>query len=105
MSTCQHSRQIVFAYWLEQVAHCLDIKGFNGMLFISCTKHNGRRLLELQKMASCLQAVHARHTNIQQHQIGPIATSELHSLDPVTGFANHIVTLKIVHHAYQPVPG
>ena len=46
-----------------------------------------------------LNAVHAGHTEVEQHHLGPMPLHECEGLLPIPGRANHIETLLGAQHA------
>ena len=70
------------------------------------TEDHRRRRFALAEFGGNLQAIQARHTDIQQHHIGLQAIDQAQCLFAVAGRGfKHTVALEFAHHSAQALTG
>ena len=63
-------RELLLAHGLEQVADGLGLEGLDRVLVVGGREDHRGRILEHVEVARDLDAVHARHADVEQHDVG-----------------------------------
>src|SRR5262249_17076392 len=85
----QSFRKTVFVKWLQQVIERIYFKRAQRILFIRCYEDDAREHRTIQRFQD-LEAVHARHLNIQKNEIRMMPPYFGNSRLPVTAFCNNL---------------
>jgi hypothetical protein len=67
------------------------------------SENDRRRFVELGDMPRRLDAVHARHADIEQHDIGLQALRHAERFQPVDRLADQLVLFQFANHARQAI--
>src|SRR5207253_4303184 len=106
LSLFQRFEQKLGAYWLDQIPHLTDLKSLQSKLVMGSAKHHRRWRLTLAQPGGHLQAVEARHADVQQHDIRLKTVNQGHSLFAIGGARlQDTVTLEFADHTAQSLSG
>ena len=90
---------------LQQVTHRLGLEGLDGVLVIGGREHDGGPAFPAGQLARDLQAVHARHADVEEDHVRLQRVAELQGLLPVARFPDHTEALEVAHQLAQAAAG
>ena len=81
----------------------MGLESFERMVGKRSGENDRWRLVEARDMPGGLDAVHARHPNVHQHDVGLEALRQPEGFQPVDRFTHQFVLIETINHASQPV--
>jgi len=107
-----HSRRLVDGLGQALAPHRFDqiidgggLKGLQRTVVVGRAKHHRRARLLPGQMTGDFHAIHHRHRDVQQDQIGMQLVGQLQRLAAVSGFASHADAGHLREHLSQPLAG
>ena len=91
----------IAANGFEDVTDCVGVKRVDGVLVVCCREDNRRRRVELIEMMCGLDSVHARHSNIEQHDVRPCLSGYCQRILPVTRIADDLMPASVIDQLFQ----
>jgi hypothetical protein len=95
--------QLLASHGLQQVAHRLRLEGLERVLVVGGGEDHRRRLVEGAQVAGRLDAVHARHADVEQHHVGREALAERDRLVAVRRLADDRDLAQVLEQVAQPL--
>ena len=86
----QRGQQALRTHRLQQVVERVEVEGLHRVIVVGGGEDDRRRLLEGAEMAGQLDAVHARHADVGEHDIDRVCAQELERHQPVAGLADDL---------------
>ena len=87
--------------WFQQIVHCVRLDGFQRMTVVGGGEDDRRRTQGSSQVPRHLYAVHARHANVQQHDVRYRLLDEAQRVGAVIRLADHFARIELRDHGEQ----